>query len=59
MCPFSAPDRHDLPWLSDEIVPGVAAMVDDIVVGSEDVVGQQVVAWNPLDVLDRIELGRT
>ena len=33
-------------------------MVDDVVVGIEDAVGQPVVAHELPDVLDRIELGR-
>ena len=31
---FSVSDGHDFPWLIEEVVPGVAAMVDDIVVGA-------------------------
>jgi hypothetical protein len=31
-------DGHDAPWLIDELVPGFAAMVDEIVVGFEDTV---------------------
>ena len=34
MSPFSVSDGHDFPWLIEEVVPGVAAMVDDIVVGA-------------------------
>ena len=58
MSPFTVSDRHDFPWLIDEPIPGVAAMVDDVVVGAEDAVGQPVVAQELPDVLDRIELGR-
>jgi hypothetical protein len=29
-------DRHDAPWLIDELVPRLTAMVDEIVVGFED-----------------------
>jgi hypothetical protein len=34
--PIAARDGHDLPGLIDERVPGVAAVVDDIVEGFED-----------------------
>jgi hypothetical protein len=34
--PLAARDGHDLPGLIDERVPGVAAVVDDIVGGFED-----------------------
>ncbi len=59
MRPLSVSDRDDFPWPSDELGPGVAAMLDDIVVAAEDAVGEPVVAHEPPDVLDRIELGRT
>ncbi len=59
MRPFSVPDGHDFPWLSDELVPSVAAMIDDIVMVSEDTVGEPVVAQELPEVLDRIELRRT
>lgn len=32
---MSQADSHDLPGLLDQLVPGVAAMVDDLVVGVE------------------------
>jgi hypothetical protein len=57
MCPFSVFDRQDFPWLSDGFVPGVAAIVDDIVVGAEDAVGEPVVLHELPNVLDRIEFG--
>ena len=34
--PIAARDGHDLPGLINERVPGVAAVVDDIVEGFED-----------------------
>jgi hypothetical protein len=34
--PIAARDGHDLPGLIEERVPGVTAMVDDIVEGFED-----------------------
>jgi hypothetical protein len=50
-------DGHDAPGLIDELVPSVAAMVDEIVVGFEDAVREPVVAQKLPDVFDRIELG--
>jgi hypothetical protein len=37
-CPIAASDGHDFPRLIDERVPGVAAVVDDVVEGFEDAV---------------------
>jgi hypothetical protein len=31
-CPGSQSDRHDAPALVDEFVPGIAAVVDDVVI---------------------------
>ena len=45
------------PRLIDELVSCLAAVVDKIVVGSEDVVRESVVAHKLLDVFDRVELG--
>jgi hypothetical protein len=58
MRPLAHSDGHDAPWLVDEFVPGVTAVVDDVVVGFEDAVGQPVVAHELPDILDRIELWR-
>jgi len=52
MGPFSVSDRHNFPRLSDELVPGVATVVEDVIVGCEDVVGQPVVAEELPDVFD-------
>ena len=57
MCPLSHADGHDAPWLIDEIVPGEAAVVDDVIVGFEDAVRQPVVTHELPDILDRVELG--
>ena len=57
MGPFAQSDGHDAPGLIDELVPGVAAVVDEIVVGFEDAVGEPVVAHELPDVLDRVEFG--
>ena len=37
-CPVSTRDRHDFPGLVNQRVPGIAAVVDDIVEGFEDAV---------------------
>jgi hypothetical protein len=37
-------DGHDFPRLIDEIVPSCAAIVDKIVVGFEDAVGEPVLS---------------
>src|SRR5271154_1020105 len=58
MGPIAQADGHDGPWLVDELVPGVAAMIDDIVIGAEDAVREPVGADELPDVLDRVELGR-
>ena len=50
-------DGHDAPWLADEVVPGEAAVVDNIVVGFEYPVGEPVVAHELPDILDRVEFG--
>lgn len=57
MCPLAHSDGHDAPGLIDELVPGEAAVIDDVVVGFEDAVRQPVVAHELPDVLDRVEFG--
>ena len=59
MSPFSGADGHDAPWLVNELVPGEAAVVDDIYVGFKDAVGKPVVAHELPDVFDRVEFGRS
>jgi hypothetical protein len=54
--PFAEAQGHDAPRLIDKLVPGVTAVIDDIVVGFEDAVREPVVAHELPDVLDRIEL---
>ena len=49
-------DGHDAPGLIGEFVPGFAAMVDDVVVGFEDAVGEPVVAHELPDVFGRVQL---
>src|SRR6266436_326219 len=58
MSPIAQADGHDRPGLIDELVPGVAAMFDDLVVRSEDAIREPVVADELPDVLDRVEFGR-
>ena len=57
MRPVAHSDGYDVPWLVDERVPGVAAMIDDVVVGFEDAVGQPIVPHELPDVFGRIEFG--
>jgi len=57
MGPLAQAEGHDAPGLLDELVPGEAAVIDDVVVGLEDAVRQPVVAHELPDVLDRVELG--
>ena len=36
-------DGHDALGLNDQFVPGITAMIDDLVIGFEDAVGEPVV----------------
>jgi|SRR5215510_2178910 hypothetical protein len=56
MRPLAQSNGHDAPRLIDQLVPGFAAMVDEIVVGFEDAVRKPVVAHELPDVFDRVEL---
>ena len=58
MCPSASADRPDTPGLFHELIPGLAAVGDDVVVTLEDAVREPVVAQELPDVLDRVELGR-
>ena len=58
MSPIPQADGHDAPRLFGELVPALAAVGNDVVVGFEDAVGEPVVAHELPDVLDRVELGR-
>ena len=49
-CPVAACDGHDFPRLIDQHVPGVAAVIDDIVEGFEDAIGQPVLSHELPDV---------
>jgi hypothetical protein len=54
---MAEPDGHDPPGLIGELVPSIAAMVDEVVVGCEDAIGEPVVAHELPNVFHRIELG--
>ena len=57
MRPLAQSDGHDPPGLVYELVPCLAAVVDEIIVRFEDTVGEPVVAHELPDVLDRVEFG--
>ena len=44
MCPPAQTDGHDAPGLGDELVPGVAIVVEYVCVGMEDPVAEPVFA---------------
>ena len=50
MCPVAQSDGHDGPRLVDALVPGSAAVVNQVVVGGEDAVRQPVLAHELPDV---------
>ena len=54
---MAASNGHDALRLIDELVSGFAAMVDDVVVGCKDPVGEPVVAHELPDIFDRVEFG--
>src|SRR4030095_6069781 len=56
-CPIASRDGHDLPGLVDECVPSVAAVVDDIVEGFENPVGQPILTHELPDVFLTVEFG--
>jgi len=58
MSPITHSEGHDAPGLSDELVPSVAAVVDDVLGGLEDAIGEPIVAYELPGVFGRIELGR-
>jgi len=55
MSPLAHPDGFDAGWLVDQLVPSITAMIDNFVVGFEDVVGEPVIPHELPDVFDRIE----
>ena len=58
MCPIAHSDGHDAPRLRDELVPSVAAVIDDVLGGFEDAVGEPVVAHELPGVFCRVQFGR-
>src|SRR6266567_7665540 len=56
--PIAVGDGHDVPGLIDEGVPGIAAVIDDVVEGFEDAVRQPVLAHELPDIFLAVELGR-
>jgi len=58
MGPIAHSDGHDAPGLIDKLFPGVAAVIDDVLGGFEDAIGEPVVAQELPGVLGRIQLGR-
>ena len=57
MCPVAQSDGHDSPRLLDEAVPGLTAVVDDVVVAAENPVREPVVPHELQGVLDRVQFG--
>ncbi len=57
--PVAACDGHDFPGLIDESVPGITAMIDDIVEGFEDTVRQPVLSHELPDILLAVKLRST
>ena len=51
-------DGHDAPGLGDELVPGLAALVEDVGIGLEDPVAEPVLAHELPEVFDRVQFGR-
>ena len=56
MRPVAQPERHNSPGLCHKLVPGLGAVVDDVVVAGEHPVRQPVVAHELPDVLLRVQL---
>lgn len=57
MSPLSHSDRHDAPWLADDVVPGEAAVVDDLVIEFEGTVREPVITNELPHVFSRVEFG--
>lgn len=58
MGPVSEADGHDAPRLVGDLVPGLATVVDDVVIVLEDPVGEVVVAHELPEVFNGVELRR-
>lgn len=57
MRPVSEPDGHDLPGLLDKFVPGVDAVVEDVVIVAENSVREPIVAHELPEIFDRVQFG--
>jgi len=57
MGPISQAEGHDGPGLRLQLVPGLAAVIDESMDVTEHTVGEPIVADELPDVLLRIELG--
>jgi hypothetical protein len=56
MSPIAEAERHDPPGLGYELVPGMAAVIEDGAVGGEHSVGEPIVAQELPEVLNRVQL---
>jgi hypothetical protein len=56
--PIAARDGHDFPRLINERVPGLAAVIDDVVEGFENSVRQPVLPHELPDIFLAVEFGR-
>jgi hypothetical protein len=54
--PIPQADGHDRPRLIDELGPGLAAVIENVVVGCEDPVGDPVLPHKLPDILDRFAM---
>ena len=57
MCPISQSDGHDFPRHLNQLVPSLAAFIDDIGIGRKDPIGEPVLAHELPDVFDGIQFG--
>ena len=58
MSPIAQANGHDAPRLVTQTVPSVATQIDDLLVGLEDAVGEEVVPQELPDILDGVQFGR-
>lgn len=54
---MAASDGGDAVGLGDQFVPSVTAMIEDLIIGFEDAVGEPIIAHELPDVFDRVEFG--
>ena len=57
MSPTAQSDGHDGPGLLEELVPGIAAVIDEVILAGKYPVGEPVVAHELPNVFLRAELG--